>query len=452
LMRKSSRFETVAISCLAGLLLSCSSPAGDNGKPKPGGSGGEEPTGGNGGEPMGGKSGSGGHPDAAVHPDAGGSGGAGAGGHDGGSTGGSGGAMASGDCLPSAPKSLFCDPLGTMPKSLKDTGLFPNAPDLTKRPASLHEYVPDPPLWSDGMGKQRLLLLPAGKKIDPSDPKAWDFPVGTVFIKTFFDDTGPGGTPRPIETRFIRHEKEKGLIFEYGFYLYKWNAAGTDADLLVNNNEGDPNADAPVTITVKHMENGKMLVVNNGQPFAHTLPSRSACGDCHEENGMVTQTFIGFDGNRLLGKLTPTSAKTQIQDFMDAGIFTAAPMLPTAITDPNPVLQRIKRFVFGNCVHCHHAMGKEFDLSPENFVKDTVGQPSDAQSVKPPAGWLRVVPGKPDMSVVYRQVKRVGLPMPTMMGSMDRLRPMPPIGVADEAADQDALMDIYTWIMSLPAK
>jgi hypothetical protein len=29
--------------------------------------------------------------------------------------------------------------------------------------------VPDPPLWSDGMEKQRFLVLPAGGKIDNTD-------------------------------------------------------------------------------------------------------------------------------------------------------------------------------------------------------------------------------------------------------------------------------------------
>ena len=81
------------------------------------------------------------------------------------------------DCTPALPGSLFCQPLGMMPTSIKATGLFPAAPDLSRHPAGMLEYVPDPPLWSDGMAKQRFLILPAGTKIDNSDRKRWAFPM-----------------------------------------------------------------------------------------------------------------------------------------------------------------------------------------------------------------------------------------------------------------------------------
>jgi len=40
----------------------------------------------------------------------------------------------------------------------RSTGLFPCAPDLSQHPANMLEYVPDPPLWSDGMAKQRFVI------------------------------------------------------------------------------------------------------------------------------------------------------------------------------------------------------------------------------------------------------------------------------------------------------
>ena len=166
------------------------------------------------------------------------------------------------------PKSLLCDPMGKMPMSIKDTGLFPMAPDLSKHSDRLIEYVPDPPLWSDGMEKQRFLLLPVGKKVDNTDRMKWEFPAGTIFIKHFFDDGGAGGKQRAIETRFIR----TGAGAPYDFYVYKWNPENTDATLVVNDIEGDPNKDENVMITIKHTGyDGKPLMVNNGAPFPHTL-------------------------------------------------------------------------------------------------------------------------------------------------------------------------------------
>ena len=373
---------------------------------------------------------------------------AGAGGVGGGGAGGTAGANMGGapaDCT-NAPTSLFCLPLGPMPASIKGTGLFPALPDLNQHPSNMLAYAPDPALWSDGMEKQRFLVLPAGQKVDNTDRKKWAFPEGTLFVKTFLDDTGPAGASRPIETRLIRLAANA----TYEFYVYQWNADSTDAALVVDDLNGDINADIGVMVSINHMSNGKPLTINGGMPFEHKLPSRNACGECHEKNGMVAQTFIGFDELRLNTKLTADAAKTQLQTFADAGIFTLpAPTDPATITDASADegrLLRIKRFVFGNCVTCHNGES-QFDLHPDVFVSNTVGKPTEAQSVMPPPGWLRVVPGDAATSVLYVQMQRTMLP-PEMDGK--RLRAMPPIGLSDLAVEQDALKDVLDWITALP--
>jgi hypothetical protein len=374
---------------------------------------------------------------------------AGSSGSAGSGTGGSAGAggSPSGDCSTALPSSLFCAPLGPMPASILQTGLFPAAPDLTQHPASMLEYVPDPALWSDGMEKQRFVILPPSTKIDTSDRQRWVFPEGTIFVKTFFDDSGPGATPRAIETRLIR----AALNGFYEFFVYQWNADGTDAALVVDDIEGNLNAELPVSITINRLVDGQPFTINAGAPFEHVLPSRNACGECHEKNGMVAQTFIGFDELRLNSKLTPDSASTQLQTFADAGLFTLpVPADPATISDASADdgrLLRIKRFVFGNCVTCHNGQGN-VDFNPAVFVDNTVGKPTEAQSVMPPEGWLRVVPGDPETSVLYVQMQRTMLPEPE--AGMNRLRPMPPLGVAEVAAEPSSLQDVYDWISALP--
>lgn len=389
-----------------------------------------------------GASGSGGSAGNAV----GGSAGGGVGG-----TGAVGGAAVSGgggtatDCT-AASTALLCQPLGAMPASIEATGLFPAAPDFSQHSAQMLEYVPDPPLWSDGMKKQRFLVLPAGTKIDNTDPKRWAFPVGTLFIKTFFDDSGAGGAARPIETRLIRAT----MNGQYEFFVYQWNQDSTDAALVVNDIEGDINAEISVDITIG-AGSGQAFQINGGQSFAHVLPSRNACGLCHEQNGMVAQTFIGFDELRLNSKLKADSLKTQLQTFADAGLFTQPiPVAPATITDNSNDggrLLRIKRFVFGNCVTCHNG-GGQFDLHPDVLVANTVNQATTAQSVMPPEGWLRIIPGDPAKSVLYVQMQRTMLPPAN--GASDRLRAMPPVGLADVAVEQTALKDVYDWISALP--
>jgi hypothetical protein len=382
------------------LIAACSSAPGGT-HASTGGSGGDE--GGTGGGPAtGGKGGSTPKPDAAPPekdsgaPDAGAA------------------APATEDCATAGAGSLFCNTLRALPKTIKETGLFPGAPDFTRRPASLREYVPEPALWSDGLDKQRFLLLPAGTKIDNKDGKRWDFPVGTVLVKTFFDEGGTGH--RPVETRLIRRIAGPDAFEQYDYNVYQWRADGTDADLL--DIEGGR---TPVMITIKAL----------GAPFMHYIPSRQDCGECHESNGKVAQTFIGFDEIRL---------GSQLKDL--APLFSQPPPVkPAEITDPDARLQRIKRFVFGNCVHCHNG-GRLFDLHPDMLVANTVGKPADASGIAPPAGWLRVFPGKPEMSILFVEARGTALPT--------GLKAMPPIGVAVQ--DAAALTDLRAWIMALPPK
>jgi hypothetical protein len=428
MMRSCRRFLFATL--LSTLACSSGDPPGRTGGK--GGGAGEEDTGGSAGAGKGGtgggkagSGGSGGTGGMAVKPDAG-----------------PDGAPAPGDggtCAPAS--SLLCNPTGKMPKSIKDTGLFPMAPDLTKHSPRMIPYVPDPPLWSDGLEKDRLILLPEGQKIDNTTSR-WVFPIGTIFIKTFLDDSGAGGKPRAIETRFIRRVGDENAFTEYDFYLYEWNAAGDDATLLVDDRNGSDQDFKNVKVTINHTsKSGTPLKINGGMPFDHTLPSRAMCGDCHTENGVTFQTFIGFDQVRL--------DKTQLQAFDDLFKVKGKPSIAIAdTTPPNPLLLKAKRFVFGNCVHCHNKMGKQFDMHPDVFVQNTVGKPTMAQSVEPPAGWLRVVPGDPEKSVLYVQARRTPLPMPNMAGG-NRLRPMPPIGVADIAVDQEGLDALKMWILSL---
>jgi len=118
------------------------------------------------------------------------------------------------------------------------------------------------------------------------------------------------------------------------------------------------------------------------------------------------------------------------------------PGKPAEITDPDPRLLRIKRFVFGNCVHCHNGRPGIFDMHPDMFVENTVDKPAEASGIAPPTGWLRVVPGKPEMSILYVEARRTMLP--------SGLKPMPPVCLA--VAETGALEDLRAWIMALPPK
>ena len=323
------------------------------------------------------------------------------------------------------PSQLVCAPSSKLPKSIKDTGFFPALPDLARVSERLVAYRPSPELYSDGLHKQRYLLLPPGAKIDNQDAARWAFPVGTIAVKTFLHDTAGG--MRPVETRLVRRVADPVEPFE--FSVYRWNADGTDAELA------DITNPIPVPVTVA------------GRSFMHNIPSKIHCGDCHTANAQLSSAIIGFDELRLAHKREPADPEHQLAALAKRLLFTSAVSAsPPVISDPNPVLERVKRFMVGQCTHCHNGKGANpVDLRPEVFVANTVGKVPQSPGVEVPAGWERIRRRMPDRSVVYLQTRGGTLPA--------TLRLMPPVGVQirDVPEFTAELENLRAWINSLPA-
>ena len=315
-------------------------------------------------------------------------------------------------CVPAA--SLLCSPLGPLPLALRETGFLSTSGSFDDVSPQVHPFAPTIQLWSDGLQKRRALFLPPGTKIDVSSRDAWVFPIGTIAVKTFFAE-GPNGM-KPVETRFIRRTDNPDPFEQYTFDVYKWNEAGTDATLL-NIHERTP---TPVTIA--------------GRSHTHQIPSRADCKKCHETNDTM---IIGFDEVRLNGA-EANDGSNLLQAFSEAGLFQGSlPSPPAQITDSDPLVQRVKRYVYGNCYHCHNGNDSQaFDMNPDSFVDTVVGRPTEGSGIAP---GVRIVPGNPEMSVLYRQMARTNL--------AEGYKPMPPVGV--QVADPEGLQLVREWIMSL---
>jgi hypothetical protein len=76
------------------------------------------------------------------------------------------------------------------------------------------------------------------------------------------------------------------------------------------------------------------------------------------------------------------------------------------------------------------------------FLQNTLNQPPEASGISVPDGWMRIVPGDPETSVVYLQIRAENLP--------EGMKPMPPIGV--QFPPQDELENLRAWIESLPSQ
>src|SRR5262249_32157121 len=99
----------------------------------------------------------------------------------------------------------------------------------TRLLVSLHEHNPHPalipdsvnaPLWSDAAHKERFLAVPGLLPIEMMPSRGWNFPDGTVLVKTFSLETEAGNpaSRRRIETRLLT--KQEG---EWAGYTYLWD-------------------------------------------------------------------------------------------------------------------------------------------------------------------------------------------------------------------------------------
>ncbi|MEL6853065.1 MAG: PQQ-dependent sugar dehydrogenase, partial [Bacteroidota bacterium] len=166
------------------------------------------------------------------------------------------------------PSSLTPEP----PALLSQAGVFKNLNTLEPEDG-LIPYELNVPFWSDGVEKFRWIALPndgthdsPGEQIGFSEEGDWNFPVGTVIVKHFempLDEANASLTKR-LETRLLVH----GSDGEYYGVSYRWNDAGTDAELL-----SDSWLD---TLAISTPSNGDREVL-------WYYPSRQECLTCHTE-------------------------------------------------------------------------------------------------------------------------------------------------------------------------
>ncbi len=130
---------------------------------------------------------------------------------------------------------------------------------LTKTIAPANEpYKPSREFWSDGAVKSRWVSLPAGTKIDATDPDEWVYPVGTKLFKEFVVEG------KRIETRLYWKD-----TMAWKHASYRWNADETEAT------KSDSNELVPVP--------GKR---------DYEIPNSGQCDECHMGH---KEPVLGFE-------------------------------------------------------------------------------------------------------------------------------------------------------------
>lgn len=310
-----------------------------------------------------------------------------------------------------------------LPHRLAETGLYADE-TLTSIDRRNRTFVPQYPLWSDGLSKRRWVYLPPGAAVDGRDEHAWNFPIGTKFWKEF---TFAG---RRVETRLLWKMSDARWLAA----TYVWNEQGSDAVL------------AP--------EAGVLAAVETAPGRWFSVPSRTDCTACH---GTKPTSPLGFnalqlspdrDPNAVHPEPLPSDALT-LADLVDARVLRGArgdlAANPPRIRTSTPAARAVLGYLAANCGMCHNGRGEIAAMGPVLRLRELVADgdavvqslidqrtrwqlPDDADGET-----VLVRPGTPERSALLARMR-----------SRSPSSQMPPLGTA--LRDQEAVNLVTRWI------
>jgi mono/diheme cytochrome c family protein len=309
-----------------------------------------------------------------------------------------------------------------LPLHLAETGLFAAVGRVAVATQN-RPFSPQYPLWTDGASKRRWIHLPPGTAIDASNPRQWEFPVGTRLWKEF------SFAGRPVETRVLWKASQAGWLA--GSYV--WNTAGTGAVLAATD--------------------GVAGAAQIAQGKQHNIPSRSDCAACHGES----RRPLGFNPLQLSDDRDPGAIHGEplgadlitLKTLFDEGLLTGAdPALrrtPPRIAAGDPLTRAVLGYMAGNCAACHNGDGQIAAQLPsfaypdvldgDAVVRQMIGQPSRWQAKGRAEGTLLIDPASPESSAVLLR-----------MSSRRPSSQMPPLGTVLQ--DREAIETMRQWIGS----
>lgn len=278
------------------------------------------------------------------------------------------------------------------------------------------------PLFSDGAIKRRFVFLPPGAHAQYRDEGAFDFPVGTVLVKTFAfpaDQRAPAENIRVIETRLLVRKRDG-----WRADAYVWNAAGDEARLLVAGGEVQI-----ATIDAR----------GAAQRFTYAIPNRNQCKGCHAIDGEITP--IGPSAGHM--KLANATAPSTLELWRDAGLVKGAPgeNARTVLTGTDA---RARAYLDINCAHCHNPRGPAntsgLDLRADQSDPHLWGLRKRPIAAGRGAADLAfaIEPGHPDRSILLHR-----------MESNDPGVMMPELGRS--IVDEDGVALVRRWISEMDA-
>lgn len=266
-------------------------------------------------------------------------------------------------------------------------------------------------LFSDHAAKHRFVWMPQGTSAAYREYDVFDFPVGTVLIKTFsfpHDARHPENGEKLVETRLMVRSRTT-----WKFYPYVWNNEGTDARLAL--------AGARVPVTWTHTDGATRSIQFN-------VPNVNQCKHCHISSGAPLP--VGPKARYLnMNFAYPSGEENQLVHWTRTGRLTGladpatAPRAPDW-DDPNSgtLDERARTYLDINCAHCHSPGGPAYtsglDLRYNQYTPMRYGVLKSPVAAGRGAsiGKYDIVPGDPDTSILlYRLITTdPGVRMPTI--------------------------------------
>ncbi len=337
------------------------------------------------------------------------------------------------------------------PQKLSETGIFETI-ERHVVAAGIIPYEVNAPLWSDSAEKERFIGLPGDAQIEFRKSGGWEFPNGTVLIKTFslpLADNA-GGSPTRIETRMLVRQDGQW----YG-YSYEWNEEQTDATLV---DAAGKNVD--LKLASERTDFGT-------KTLNWRYPSRSDCMVCHTR---AANYVLGLSVLQLNRSVTRANDEvSQLDHFVSLGLFRAhdkhdkkeketasqvaddarkfelpssASDLPRLVdpADESMALEtRARSYLHSNCAHCHVMAGggnSRFSVAFDSSLSATgLVNELPAHDTYGITDARLVVPKDPLRSLLLHRIANRGRGQ------------MPPL--ASSVIDEQAVKLLTDWIVSL---
>ncbi len=285
------------------------------------------------------------------------------------------------------------------PKKLSEWHLFKSTRDGLRPNAGVVPYDLNTPLFSDYASKHRFVWMPAGAAADYRDDGPLEFPVGTIFSKTFaFPQEGARGGERLIETRLLVHTAGGWVPLPY-----IWNREEDEAFLRL----------VPDPVEVHWVD-----AAGAHHDFTYQIPNTNECHECHDNNKVLLP--IGPKARNLNKSFDyEGGAENQIAHLTRVGYLRGAPASSAIPRVPRwddaadgALGERARAYLDNNCAHCHQPGGTagytgvdfrygHFDLGHVGICKrpNSAGLMGDLE--------FDLVPGNAEQSILLFRMESV---------------------------------------------